>query len=36
MRNIDNEVLYIIPALFVRTGKTVKYIPFDQILLSES
>lgn len=32
MRNIDNEVLYIIPALFVRTGKTVKYIPFDQIL----
>lgn len=32
MRNIDNEILYTIPALFIRTSKTVKYIPFEQIL----
>lgn len=32
MKNIDNEILYIIPALFIRTSKTVRYIPFEQIL----
>ena len=34
MKNIDKNslYLYIIPALFIRTNKSVKYIPFEQIL----